>query len=253
MGCSESARRRPATPAISTPISSRAGKGSTSVRPAVQRFAEVISRARTLVWNGPMGVFEDTGSPRGPEPSPKQWPPAGGSPWWAEARPRRHCTSSDWKTASITSPRAGAPHSSCSRRGIFPVSPPFARASPSLASDTGPSRDAPLARSSLTLGGTSVVQFHCVLVTHAGQMSCRCVFVASSSRARSAGSTTSGDKPRSNCENCVSKNGAPSNPKVPRHSAAAGIDATPVKWNYRASEPRSARHQCGGPLQRESP
>ena len=142
-GSSESARHRPAMPATSESICLPVGRESTSVPPPVHSFAETIGRAGTLLWNGPMGVFEDHRFAGAPEPSPKRSPRARGSPSSAAARPPRRSTSSAWKTASITSPRAGAPHSSCSRREIFPVSPLFVRASPSdAARDPSPNQRA---------------------------------------------------------------------------------------------------------------
>jgi phosphoglycerate kinase len=46
----------------------------------IESYSKVIAGARTVVWNGPMGVFETAQSPKAPLLSPTQWRPA--------ARPR---------------------------------------------------------------------------------------------------------------------------------------------------------------------
>ena len=56
----------------------------------------------------------------------------------------------------------------------------------------------------------------------AGESAALTTSTAAKGRMRTPAS--SGDKPRSNCKNCVSKNSAPSSPKVPRHSAAAAME-----------------------------
>ena len=40
----------------------------------VELFSKEIKAAKTVVWNGPMGVFEMRTSPRAPWPSPRPWP-----------------------------------------------------------------------------------------------------------------------------------------------------------------------------------
>ena len=39
----------------------------------IEAFSEEVARARTIVWNGPMGVFEMPPSPRAPSRSPTPW------------------------------------------------------------------------------------------------------------------------------------------------------------------------------------
>ena len=49
-----------------------------------EAFAEAIASAGTVLWNGPLGVFEDDRFAAGTRPGgPRPWPTAPGSPWSA--------------------------------------------------------------------------------------------------------------------------------------------------------------------------
>jgi len=52
-------------------------------------FAAKLADARTVFWNGPMGVFEFPAFSAGTARWPRPWPRSTGSPWWAAATRRR--------------------------------------------------------------------------------------------------------------------------------------------------------------------
>ena len=72
-------------------------------------FSDVIMDARTVFWNGPMGMFEDERfAARGRAPSPRRWPRRRRSRSSAAATRPRRSPSSAWTTRSTTCrPAAG--------------------------------------------------------------------------------------------------------------------------------------------------
>jgi phosphoglycerate kinase len=80
------------------------------------RFTAVLAEARTVFWNGPMGMFEraqyagGTRAVAGPRPTARR------SPWSAVVTPARPFARSAWpRTHSATSPPAAAPAWNSSR------------------------------------------------------------------------------------------------------------------------------------------
>ena len=100
-----SAATRPCRP---TAIPRRADGPRHRARARVAAFADTIAGARTILWNGPMGVFElepfAAGTRGVATPSPTS---AGVHAWWAAATRSRRSRQSGWPTASTTS-RPGA-------------------------------------------------------------------------------------------------------------------------------------------------
>ena len=93
---------------------------------SVARFSTLLSNARTIFWNGPMGVFGVPGlrqAPRGwPRPSSPP-PPRALSASSAVATPLPRCASSVWpRTVSPTSPPVAARRWNSSRARPRPVS-----------------------------------------------------------------------------------------------------------------------------------
>ena len=86
-----------------------AGGASTSAPRPAHRFADVIAGAGTVLWNGPMGVFEDPRFAPGPAPSPRRSPPVRGSPSSAGATaPRRSTSSGSPESIDFVSTGGGA-------------------------------------------------------------------------------------------------------------------------------------------------
>jgi phosphoglycerate kinase len=55
----------------------------------VELFAKELERAKTVFWNGPMGLFETPAFSRAPSTWPRACHDARASPWWAAATARR--------------------------------------------------------------------------------------------------------------------------------------------------------------------
>ena len=84
-------------------------------------FADVIADANTVLWNGPMGVFEDERFASGTLAVAQRWRTRTGSRWSVAATARRHSRSSGSLTKSTISRLAEARRSSCSSSATFPV------------------------------------------------------------------------------------------------------------------------------------
>ena len=100
------------------------GKGLDIGPGSAAEFADVITEARTVFWNGPMGMFEDPASPLELAPSPRPWRRRRPSPSSVAATRQRPLPSSDSTTRSIMCRRAAGPHSSCWNSAICQDSPP---------------------------------------------------------------------------------------------------------------------------------
>ena len=96
---------------------------------SVKRFAALLANARTVFWNGPMGVFEFPAFAAGTGASPRRSsgrPPRARSAWSAAATPPPRCVR--WgspRTASRTSPPVAARRWNTSRARPCPVSKYF--------------------------------------------------------------------------------------------------------------------------------
>ena len=86
-------------------------------------FGDRIAEARTVFWNGPMGVFEDPPSPRARKAVAEAIAAARGFTVVGGGDAPRRWPDSGSPTGSTTSRRAVVRHSSCSRRATCPVSP----------------------------------------------------------------------------------------------------------------------------------
>ena len=90
----------------------------------VKNFSKVISEAGTVVWNGPMGVFEMSNFAKANfRGSAKPWRTAMPSASSAAEIPRLRLPSPVWQTRSPTSPPAAAPHWKCWKVSNCPVWP----------------------------------------------------------------------------------------------------------------------------------
>ena len=86
-------------------------------------FAEALADARTVFWNGPMGVFEFDAFAAGTRAVAEALTKVQGSPSWVAATLPRPCASSaSTSQLSGTSPRAEGPASSTSRARTCPAS-----------------------------------------------------------------------------------------------------------------------------------
>ncbi|KXK55074.1 MAG: 3-Phosphoglycerate kinase [Chlorobi bacterium OLB7] len=87
-----------------------AGWMGLDIGPATQAtFAAAITASKTVVWNGPMGVFEMEAFAAGTAPLPKHWlrqPSTGQPPSSAVEIPRRPLRNLGWKNKCRTSPPA---------------------------------------------------------------------------------------------------------------------------------------------------
>ena len=92
----------------------------------VAAYAECIVGAATVLWNGPMGVFEDQRFCAGTAGVAAAVAAVRATRWSAEATARRPSTSWGCPTGSTSSRPAGGPPSSCSSSGTCRVSPPSA-------------------------------------------------------------------------------------------------------------------------------
>ena len=89
------------------------------------RFGELIRGAKTVFWNGPMGVFEWAPFAEGRRRSPRRSRRSRGTRSSAAATPSARSPSSPSTTTSTGSRPAAGLRSSCSRARSFPVSRRF--------------------------------------------------------------------------------------------------------------------------------
>ena len=91
-------------------------------------FAEEVATAGTVLWNGPLGAFEDHRFAAGTRIVAEAWPTAPASRWWAAATAPARWTSWGSRTRSATSRPAGERRCPSLRwRGTSRASTPCAR------------------------------------------------------------------------------------------------------------------------------
>lgn len=84
-------------------------------------FGDAIMEARSVFWNGPMGVFEDARFAKGTRTVLRRWQTRKHSPWSAGETPPRRSRSSVSPTTSTTCRPAAAHRSSSSSSATCPA------------------------------------------------------------------------------------------------------------------------------------